>query len=254
MICNLPEIIFNEHAKNFYSCSSMTNKCWFLQIRDLCICYLLPHPLTLLTSPLSKEQFKKLTKSSVIDFWERKLRKEASVLTSLQYFNPSFMSLSSPHPIWSTAGSSPAKVTMATIQSQMLSGRYRTMQLESHWSTKHSSGFCILSKSCSTSIEDLPHILSSCEALLSVRKKLQRFTLNFCESFPQVKSLVLKFCQPTHPQFCQFLLDCSVLPQVILAKQTYGDEILHHLFSISRTWIYSIHRTRMKMLGRWNLF
>ena len=66
------------------------------------------------------------------------LREEASVLSS-SFFNPSFMSLQRSHPIWLTAGHSPFKVAMATIQAKMLSGRYRCGYLTRHWSS--SDGF-----------------------------------------------------------------------------------------------------------------
>ena len=135
----------------------------------------------------------------------------------------------------------------------MISGRYRTQKLCSHWSP-HTSGFCLMSSACSSILEDLTHILSSCVALLPTREKLQMFTLNYCEQNPIIKDIVLSLCQPTHHQFCQFLLDCSILPQVILAHQLHGDIIHHHLFLISRTWTYTIHKERLKILGRWNPF
>ena len=188
-----------------------------------------------------------------MDHWEQKLRGEALLLPSLQFFKPSFMSLSTPHPLWTTAGSSPSKVAMATVQAQMISGRYRTQQLCSHWSPQ-TTGFCLLSSSCSSTIEDLPHILSTCNALLPAREKLQRFSSSYSEKHPLVKDIVQTFCQPSHPQFCQFILDCSVLPQVILAHQLHGKEILEQLFQLSRTWIYTLHKQRMKMLGRWNIY
>ena len=50
----------------------------------------------------------------------------------------------------------------------------------------------------------------------------------------------------------QFLRDCSVLPHVINATQSHGSEILQLLFHLTRSWCFSIHRQRTKMLGRWN--
>ena len=68
-----------------------------------------------------------MVKSNIISHWANKLKVEAALLPSLKSFNPSFMSLTAPHPLWWTAGSSPSKVAMATtIQAQMISGRYRT--------------------------------------------------------------------------------------------------------------------------------
>ena len=194
-----------------------------------------------------------MVKSRIIDYWESKLREESSLLPSLHFFNPSFMSLTTTHPLWSTAGSSPSKVAMATVQAQMLSGRYRTQKLCSHWSN-HTSGFCLLSESCSSSLEDLPHILSSCSALQGVREKLKNFTFNYCNTVPELKTLILEYSQPSHPLFCQFMLDCSVMPRVIAAKQLHGSWVLDHLCHISRTWAYNLHRERMKLLGRWNPF
>jgi hypothetical protein len=69
-----------------------------------------------------------------------------------------------------------------------------------------------------------------------------------------VASLVQKFCKTECRLFCQFLLDCSVLPEVIAAVQKQGEDILSHLFAITRIWVYTLHRDRLKILGRWRNF
>ena len=163
------------------------------------------------------------------------------------------MSLKSPHPIWSTAGASPAQVVKATIQAQMLSGRYRTQHLCSLWSP-HTSEFCQLAPSCMNTPEDIHHILRDCEALLSTRENFLRFAANYSSSCEPVHIIVTKFCHPSHPKFCQFLLDCSVLPEIIEATQIHGRELLGHLFHITRTFCYALHKSRLKMRGRWNHF
>ena len=140
---------------------------------------------------------------------------------------------------------------MATIQAKMMSGRYRTERLCSHWS-KNKDGFCLLSSSCSNTIEDLPHILASCSALTVTRDKLRNFTLEYCHSVPPIAQLIIELCTPTSPTFCQFLVDCSTIPDVIHATQIHGRDILFHLFNITRTWVYTLHKERMKLLGRWN--
>ena len=50
----------------------------------------------------------------------------------------------------------------------------------------------------------------------------------------------------------QFLLDCSVLPEVIKSVQIHGDHILGDLFYLSRNWCFSLHKQRMENLGKWN--
>ena len=47
----------------------------------------------------------------------------------------------------------------------------------------------------------------------------------------------------------QFILDASVHPSVITLVQTYGQDILMPIFYLTRTWCYSLHRERLKLLG-----
>ena len=163
------------------------------------------------------------------------------------------MSLVSPHPLWSTAASSPSKVAMATVQAIFLSGRYRSEALCCHW-TSNKSGTCLLSPSCKGIIEDVFHILCVCPALDQTRTKLQTYTSEYAEKVsPEVKLLLCQLCSPSYSYYSKFLMDCSSLPLVISAVQSHGNQVLHHLFNVTRTWIYVIHRERLKLLGRWNV-
>ena len=252
MITRLPTNILNSHAKNIFSFISTSPSSWFHQIRNLCLKYDLPHPSSFLSSPPSKEAYKSQIKKHVVNYWEQNLRHEASPLPSLHYFKPSFMSLTSTHPLWKTAASSPTKVVMATVQARFLSGRYRTEALCSHWSS-NKMGLCKLSPTCQTP-EDTSHILQKCVALDGTREKLIAFTNLYCTSHSVIADIVAKYCRMECRLFVQFLLDCSVLPEVIAAVQIHGQEILSHLFNISRQWVYSLHRDRLKLLGRWRNF
>ena len=129
MITRLPNDPLNQRARQVLTSFSPASKSWFVQIRDICLLYGMPHPLTLLDNPLTKDNFKKQAKSLVIDHWEKKLRKEATLLPSLHYLNPAFCSLARPHPILSTPGANPYEVAKAVVQLRMLSGRYK------HWSS-----------------------------------------------------------------------------------------------------------------------
>jgi hypothetical protein len=44
----------------------------------------------------------------------------------------------------------------------------------------------------------------------------------------------------------------NCLPEVVEATQCLGQDDLGHLFTVTRTWVYSFHRAIMKILGRWN--
>ena len=72
MITRLPDNILHKIAIEVLSNCSDTDKSWFGQIRTLCFTYGLPHPLTLLLEPLSKEVFKKVIKNNIVEFWQEK--------------------------------------------------------------------------------------------------------------------------------------------------------------------------------------
>ena len=254
MICSLKESILHKHAIHVLVQSKPSSRSWFVKVRDLCLQYGLPHPLIFLQSNYSKDQYKSMVKKAVVDYSERKLRADAEPPLSLEYFKPEFMSLTTPHPMWTTAGSCSYQISMCTIQAIMVSGRYRTELLCSKWSPQ-ATGNCI-TPSCldSTTPEDLHPILAVCGSLQPTRERLASFSLKISGQFPAVKHLIDKYCTQKSPQFVQFLLDCSVLPDVILAKQKSGSAILEPLFRISRTWCYSLHRSRLKIIDRWKKF
>ena len=250
MICRLPDNILHSYAIYYFSSDRFRKSSWFSQVHLLCKLYSLPDPLTLLSDPPEKNAFKVLTKKRVISYWEILLRSEAKALKSLKFFRPEYMSLSKPHPIFSSAGSSPSKVSMSLIQAKMLSGRYRCEALLKHWKST-SNGKCNLSRLCDSE-EDVQHILQHCTALEPTRRKLQAFTEAKLESFPsEIQNIIKTYCVPSSVQFCDFLLDCSVLPLVISSAQPLGDDVLHTLFNLAGTWVYSLHRERLKLLGIW---
>ena len=92
---------------------------WFLKVKEICLKYHLPEPLSVLSHPPSATSFKQTTKQKVLHFWNSKLRVDARRLDSLDMFRPDFMSLCQPHPIWTSAGSSPFEVRKATVQARM---------------------------------------------------------------------------------------------------------------------------------------
>ena len=252
MISDLPGSTIHCIAVDSFSAKSATPS-WFDQVRETCLQYQLPHPLELLAvpPPHTKDGFKSLAKKHVINYWEIKLRMEARNLSSLKYFQPQFMSLSRPHHIFLSAGSSPYEVVKAGVQATFLSGRYKTERLCRHWS-ENKEGLCML-PSCLGKhlIEDERHILLECGFLATTRIRLSQFTINHIKKFPIIKDILLNFTNPENPRYCQFLIDCSSIPEVITLSQKYGQTSLNQLFKVTRTWCYSLHRERLKALGRW---
>ena len=78
----------NIHARYALTTAKTTSRSWFCQIRGICLLYSLPHPLSLLSFPPSKDDFKKRITAHVISYWEDKLRGEAALLPSLTNFKP----------------------------------------------------------------------------------------------------------------------------------------------------------------------
>ena len=253
MITRQSGSILHTHAFNLFSSQTICKLSWFHQIRNLCLLYALPHPLDLLNSPPSRLKFKNLVKKKIISHWEDQLRSESAILPSLEFFHPEYMSLTRPHLLYSTAGSSPAKISMASVQATLLSGRYRTEALTRHWSS-NKSGICLLSPTCRAGgiKEDLRHMLQLCPALQNTRKKLEEYTVEATSSLDDhIQNVIFNLCSPTSLDFCQFLLDCSSLPAVISLAQQHGADTFSVMFQISRTWVFVLHRERLRRLDRW---
>ena len=163
------------------------------------------------------------------------------------------MSLVNPHPLWTTASYNPYETSKAIVQARMLSGRYRTESLCRFWSS-NPEGVCLLPlcrTSCST--EDLTHILITCQSLSESRMKLYRMFADFACRNPPIFEIVNNFLTSQNTTYqTQFLLDCSILPEVIRLRQAYGSDVIEGLFYLSRTWCFSLHRKRLRKLNRWN--
>ena len=199
-------------------------------------------------NPPRKDDFKKIVKSHVVSYWENHLRGEASVLSSLRFIKPNFMSLTKPHPLWTTTNGNPHEVSKALQQARFLSGRYRTNSLMKHWNPG-SKGLCY-APDCENSTETIEHILLECQAYTKQRQQLVSMWL--ATQVQEVYPLVLEALSASKDYLLQFIIDCSSLPQVILARQHHGDIIHNEVFRLTRTWCFVLHRERMRVHGRWS--
>ena len=143
LVCRMKGDPLHQHAVQILLTSSPTTKSWFIQVRNLLLQYHLPHPLQLLHDPPSKDSFKKLVRSRVLDFWEKKFRSEATFLSSLRYFQPNFLSLVTPHRLLKSAGSNMYEVSKAKIQLLFLSRQYPCGERTRHWTLDNNrEGYC----------------------------------------------------------------------------------------------------------------
>ena len=114
-----------------------------------------------------------------MDHWEKKLKAEASFLreTSLKYFDPTFMSLSRTHPLFTSCGTSPYQVSKAVIQARWLSGRARVESLTRHWDIINKEGICLLYRKVKPEVGTIEQFLLSggCSALVEERVSMIAF-------------------------------------------------------------------------------
>ena len=250
MITRLPNNILHRVAITKLSSDPDTSTSWFIKIRHLCYKYSLPSPLVLLSSPPSKSTFKTLIRKKVLDFWQVEMRYEAKLKPSLTYFKPEFMSLQKPHPLWTTSGSNPFEINKALVVAKLMSGRYRTDWLARHWSKDNKSGFCVLcpGKNIVGSIE---HLLVSCEALSEKRDALIKYWRQQTEDNFHLQTLFNSKLSSAESCLVQFVLDPSVVPEVIVGCQ--GKQFtLKEVFNLTKTFCYGLHRRRLQLTGRFN--
>ena len=157
------------------------------------------------------------------------------------------MSLSRPHPMWSSASSSYQVNKLVTV-SRMLSGRYRCGSLLRHFSPS-CSGVCEL---CGLELEDLAHILvPRCPCLQERRELLISYGRDRLAESPVASSIFEHILASQDSDILvQFLLDPSAVPEIIAATQN-NPTILPMIFRVTATWCYSLHRARLKLLGMW---
>ena len=108
---------------------SPSSTLWFLQVRAVGQHYCLPNPLTILDSLPSKGEWKGMVRRQVVAYWGGELRRQDAVLPSLTYLRASHMALATPSQLWTSCKGSQLEVRKATIQTRMLSGRYRTSHI-----------------------------------------------------------------------------------------------------------------------------
>ena len=159
------------------------------------------------------------------------------------------MSLLKPHLLWTTCCGNSYELNKASIQAKYLSGRFRTEKLLAKFSSSNSE-FCQLHPSTET-VGDLYHHLIFCEALQDRRQALFEYWKKISsENRTAYNILTEAICLPPDI-FLQFILDCSALPHVISAADAHGSTLYYILFKATRTYCYSMYRTRKNLLGQW---
>ena len=133
---------------------------------------------------------------------------------------------------------------------RLLSGRYRSDKLLSHFSSSNSPK-CQLECDEPDAVGDLHHFLLKCSALSARRSVLFDYWDVIVSNNPTCIDIIRSIKVGSDEQLLQFLLDCSTVPEVISLAQIHGDGVYASLFKMTRTFCYSLHRERLKRLNRW---
>ena len=224
---------------------------WFTQVRQICQQYCLPDPLEVLSEPPTKGRWKAATQRAVLTYWGTKLRAEATLLPSLSHLRVSHMSLSSPSPLVTSSRGNSHEVRKATIQTRMLSGRYRTCWLRRHWSGD-ASGACRVPGCSGFTPGTLLHLATGeCPGLSGATQQAISHWKDFVISHPHLLPIIHEVAEGNKEVFLSFLLDPSTQPSVISLAQTHGQDVIDQLCMLTRTWLYLHHRARFRALGIW---
>ena len=251
LICNLPNDPLHQHGLYALTVLPPSSQSWFHQVRDLCLKYQLPHPLTLLNQPIHKVKFKKLVKLKVTEYWQYTLATECSSLPSLKYFDPWRASLLHPHPLWTSTVGNSYETCKSTVLGLMISGRYRTEMLCRYWSDNR-SGQCLADTCHGNGVPgDIEHLLVTCPALEQTRHRLHSlWCVKSVDCLP-LHRLIIRILGSPPSVLVRFILDCTSIPEVLTLRQAIGYEVIERLLYLTRTWAFTIHKEKLKILGRW---
>ena len=206
----------------------------------------------LLKNPPTKHFFNKLVKSRILDYWEKDLRSVAVSKSSLEYFKPSFMSLATPHPMFTTCSSNSFETNKSTCQASFISGRYKTDYLARHWVKENPSGYCVLCPGL-MKVDSLDHFVLFCEALTPARTNILKYWQLYSSKDDKLRNLLVNKLSASTKTLMQFLIDPSVDSDVIRGVQNSLIKI-EEVYRLTRTWCYAVHRKKLQLTGRFRKF
>ena len=193
-----------------------------------------------------------MIKPQVLQYWLRKLRLEASALTSLRFLKTDFLGLSVCHPMIRLCSSSPREVQKLTIVSRLLSGRYRLESVSKFFTPWNRDGMCCLPLCWNSPWShkgDLESFICHCKSLELKRTLLLSSLLAFLSSSsPRLLCIVREFLE-SDSLMTQFFLDCSTLPEVIREVQVNGEGSLKLLLKLTRNYCFGLHTERTNQLS-----
>ena len=119
------------------------------------------------------------------------------------------------------------------------------------WTTNR-GGSCLSDTCHSQNVPGtLQHLLIECPALEHTRHRMHSLWCLKTLPCPPLHRLILKILGSSPEIQARLILDSTACPELILLVQTYGQKIQDLVLYLTRTFAFSIHRQKLKLLGRW---
>ena len=198
--------------------------------------YGLPDPLELFQNPWDSDRWSQFSKKAVIKYWTTLLQNNAASYTSLDMLDTSRLNLSSPHPIWTAAGTNPVSVTKATVVTWLLLNLYKTSE-RLFKMRKTKSPECIL---CLAPVEDQLHFTLKCPVLFTIRSQYINEFIELCPGITKYISdervFLLSLLDPFSP----------LVPADVRDSWKDSDKV----YKTSRNFFYDLHKKREKIIEK----
>lgn len=185
---------------------SNCSESWFPKVVEIAQRYDLPSPYDLIFSPPEKETWKKIVNETVNKYHIQKLLEESHGKSTLQYLNLSDTVFGVVHNIWSSCGTQPFSVVMATLKAKIAVGALILQSNRSKFAADRTVlPICQL---CMKEPEDAVHFLLLCGELMNVRnfylQKMKEFLLENHDA--EIVNEIFQNTQNT----MKLIVDCSV--------------------------------------------
>ena len=197
---------------------------WAGRMRLLTEKYSLPSVGTLLEETPSKEEWKKLVHSAVMQSWTTKLQEDAKSKTSLSLLDTEGCYTNRMHPVWADIENS-LNVWKAVVKAMLLVQRYPVTTCKTA-----GSRMCELCPMCHCEPESVMHFILHCPSLAGTRANY----------LPKI----LEHCRVLHlsidpPELLRYIID-SNHPDV---------RGIPEYEALTRNYLFKLHNMRSMMLG-----
>ena len=137
------------------------------------------------------------------------------------------------------------------MQTRFLSGRAKVESLTKHWDKSHKDGFCLLCREIEPTEGTIEHLLlpGGCPRLIEARQSMISMMQSYLVSRPYLFPIFQSLFGNDDLTTVQFLLDCSILPDIIKLNQESEDLILKDIFYLTRSYVFKIFVTQRRLLS-----